>query len=259
MIGRVHRIRVLTLLAPILLWQVVVSAGLISKSVIPPPIVIGSQTFELLADPGFVDHLLATLGRTALAAALASLFGIPIGFAMAANERLRAVLSPVISAIFALPVIAMFPLLILVLGGTEAALIFTAAIGSFILLVWNAKNGANAIDPAYLELARHNGATSRLAVLREVWLPGALPLVFVGLRLGLSMSLLIVTAVEFVAGDAGLGYVLWISWQSGTLPQLYATLVVIGAVGIAFTDGLALVRGRLIPWDETGDRSFIGP
>ncbi len=259
MIGRSRRIRVLTLLTPLLLWQGVVSVGLISPTVIPPPLVIGQQTVGMLADPGFIDHLLTTLGRTALAAGLASLFGIPIGFAMAANDGIRAVLSPVISAIFALPVIAMFPLLILVLGGTEAALIFTAAIGSFILLVWNARNGADAIDPAFVELARHYGAGSRLSVLREVWLPGALPLVFVGLRLGLSMSLLITTAVEFVAGSEGLGYVLWISWQSATLPELYATLVVIGAVGIAFTDGLARVRTHLIPWDEAGDRAFIGP
>lgn len=253
------RTRVLTLLAPVVLWQGAVSTGLINPAILPPPIVIGERTLTLLGEGGFRNHLLVTLRRTALAAGLASLFGVPIGFGMAANRRLRNVLSPVISAIFALPVIAMLPLLILVLGSTEAALVFTAAIGAFILVVWNARNGAKAIDPAYVEVARNNGATSLRALLREVWLPGSLPLVFVGLRLGLSMSLLIVTAVEFVAGNSGLGYVLWISWQSGVLPDLYATLVVIGAIGITVTDGLALLRTRLIPWDRNGDRTVIGP
>jgi ABC-type nitrate/sulfonate/bicarbonate transport system permease component len=253
------RTRVLTLLAPILLWQGAVSTGLISPTVLPPPLVIGKRTFTVLSEPGFIDHMLLTLRRTALAAGFASMAGVPIGFGMAANRRLRNLLSPVISAIFALPVIAMFPLLILVLGSTETALVFTAAIGAFILVVWNARNGAKAIDPAYVEVARNNGATSRWALLREVWLPGSLPLVFVGLRLGLSMSLLIVTGVEFVAGNDGLGYVLWISWQSAVLPDLYATLVVIGAIGITVTDGLALLRNRLIPWDDTGERTVIGP
>ena len=254
-----NRIRVLTLLTPVVVWQGAVSTGLISPGVLPPPLVIGERTVTLLGEPGFIDHLFVTLRRTAVAAGLASLVGVPIGFGMAANRGLRSVLSPVISAIFALPVIAMFPLLILVLGSTEAALVFTAAIGSFILVVWNARNGAKGIDPTYVEVARNNGATTRLALLREVWLPGALPLVFVGLRLGLSMSLLIVTAVEFVAGGNGLGYTLWISWQSGVLPDMYATLVVIGAIGITITDGLALLRTRLIAWDNTGDRTVIGP
>lgn len=251
--------RTLSLLAPVALWQGAVSAGLVSPTVIPPPTVIGTRTVTMMTEGEFLGHLFATLRRTALAAGGSALFGVPIGFAMAGNRRVRNVLSPVISTIFALPVIALFPLLVLVFGSTEAALVFTGAVGSFVLIVWNARNGAKAIDPAYVEVARDNGANSRMALLREVWLPGALPLVFVGLRLGLSMSLLIVTAVEFVAGGDGLGYVLWISWQADVLPDLYATLVVVGAIGIAITYGLSLLRTRLIPWEALGDRTVMGP
>lgn len=251
--------RLLTLLIPVALWQGAVSGGIISSAVLPPPLVIVERTIALLGDPEFLDHLFRSVRRAVLAAALAALAGLPIGFAMAANKRIRNTLSPVISAIFALPVIAVFPLIILIVGSNEAAIVFTAAVGSFILLVWNARNGAEAIDPAYVEVAKNHGATARWDLLREVWLPGSLPLVFVGLRLGLSMSLLIVTGVEFVAGNSGLGYVLWISWQTGLEPKLYATLVVIGLVGITIADGLALLRTRLIPWDRSGDRTVVGP
>lgn len=251
--------RLLTLLAPVVLWQGAVSGGLVSPAVLPPPLVIAGRTVTLLGDPEFLDHLFRSVRRTVLAAGLAALAGVPIGFAMAANRQIRNALSPVISAIFALPVIAVFPLIILIVGSNEAAIVFTAAVGSFILLVWNARNGADAIDPAYVEVAKNHGATDRWDLVKEVWLPGSLPLVFVGLRLGLSMSLLIVTGVEFVAGNSGLGYVLWISWQTGLEPKLYATLVVIGVVGILAADGLALVRTHLIPWDRTGDRTVLGP
>ncbi|MGM0372594.1 MAG: ABC transporter permease [Halobacteriota archaeon] len=251
--------RALSLALPVLLWQGAVSAGLLDPTFVPPPVEIAQRTLQLLTEANFRGHVVATLRRTGLAAGSSALFGIPIGFAMAANKKIRDVLSPVISAIFALPVIALFPLLILVMGSTEAALVFTGAVGSFILIVWNARNGAKAIDPVYVEVAWDNGARSRLAQLREVWLPGALPLVFVGLRLGLSMSLLIVTAVEFVAGNDGLGYVLWISWQASVLPDLYATLVVIGLIGISVTDGLARLRQSLIPWETLDDQAVLGP
>lgn len=251
--------RTLSLFVPVALWQGAVSAGVISPTVVPPPIVIGTRTVTMIAEGDFLAHLFATLRRTGMAAGASALFGVPIGFAMAGNRRVRNVLSPVISTIFAIPVIALFPLLILILGSTEAALVFTGTVGSFILIVWNARNGAQAIDPAYVEVARDNGATSRMALLREVWLPGALPLVFVGLRLGLSMSLLIVTAVEFVAGGNGLGYVLWISWQADVLPDMYATLVVVGMIGITITYGLTVLRTRLVPWEDLEPRTVLGP
>lgn len=252
-------IRLLTAVAPIVIWQGTVSLGIVSSATLPPPHVIGGRTIRLFGEPEFLGHLGLTLRRTVISAGLAAGIGVPVGFAMAARERVRSVLSPVISAMFALPVVALFPLLVLVVGSTEAAIVITATVGSFVLLVWNARNGAESIDRAYVEVAADNGATSRLAVIREVWLPGSLPLVFVGLRLGLSMSLLIVTGVEFVAGNDGLGYVIWIAWQSSQQPELYATLVVIGSVGVAITEGLSRLQYRLVPWARPGDSTDVGP
>ncbi|MFW6458345.1 MAG: ABC transporter permease [Halodesulfurarchaeum sp.] len=254
-----RRYQLVSLLAPIVLWQAVVSFGIVSTAVLPPPIAIAGRTVTLFGEAGFLEHLIATLRRTALASVFATFGGSLVGFAMAAHRTVRAVLSPVVAAIFALPVVAMFPLVILVLASEGAAIVFTAAVGSFILVVWNARNGARSVDPVFLEVARDNGARSPLALLREVWLPGALPLVFVGARLGLSMSLLIVVAVEFIAGNDGLGYVLWISWQAYQLPGLYATLVVVGGIGLAITEGLARLRERVIPWDQNGHDVVVGP
>lgn len=249
--------RLVSLLAPLCLWQGALSLGLLSETVLPPPVSIAATTLALLGEPSFLDHLLGTLRRTASASVLAATGGTAVGFAMAANPTVKQVVSPVVSAVFALPVVAMFPLVIFVLGSEDLAIVFTAAVGSFILVVWNARNGAQSIDPTLLQAARDNGARSRWALFREVWLPGSLPLLFVGARLGLSMSLLIVVSVEFIAGDDGLGYVLWIAWQSYQLPRLYATLVVVGTLGIAITGGLSRLRQRIVPWDE--QRTLVGP
>ncbi|MFW6376810.1 MAG: ABC transporter permease [archaeon] len=251
--------RALSLLVPIVVWHGVVSAGLVSQTVLPPPLSIAETTVASLGESTFRGHVLATLVRTALASAIAAPLGTLVGFAMAVDRDLRAVLSPVTSAVFALPTVAMFPLLILVVGTTGRALVLTAAIGAFVLVVWNARDGARSIDHTYVELARDNGATSRSDLVREVWLPGSLPLLLVGLRLGLSMSLLIVTAVEFVAADSGLGYVLWISWTAYRLPEMYAALVIVGVVGMAITYGLAALSDRLLPWAPDAGRTAIAP
>lgn len=254
-----RRSRLLSLVAPIAVWQAAVSTGVVSPSILPPPLVIAEATLGSLGDPSFQGHVVTTLRRTAIASAFASTLGTVIGFAMAANQRVRDVLSPVAAAVFALPTIALFPLLILVLGSTERAIVFTAAIGAFVLVLWNARNGARAVDPVYVDVAVDNGATSRYDLFREVWLPGSLPLVLVGLRLGLSMSLLVVTAVEFVAADSGLGYVLWISWLSYRLPEMYAALVVVGAFGVVITYGLGYLKDWLVPWDADVDRAIVAP
>jgi NitT/TauT family transport system permease protein len=129
------------------------------------------------------------------------------------------------------------------------AIVFTAVLGATVLVLWNARTGARTIGSVYVDVARDNGATSTYALYREVLLPGAMPLVLVGIRLGLSTSLLIVVAVEFVAGGDGLGYVLWTAWLAYRLADLWAALVAVGTIGVAVTYGLAAIQRFLVPWN----------
>ncbi|MEF8781117.1 MAG: ABC transporter permease subunit, partial [Haloferacaceae archaeon] len=105
----------------------------------------------------------------------------------------------------------------------------------------------------YVDVARDNGATSTYALFREVLLPGSLPIVFTGLRLGVSTSFLIVISVELIAGNDGLGYFLWVSWNTYQLHELYAALVVVGAFGILITYGLERLQRYLVPWNADVD------
>jgi NitT/TauT family transport system permease protein len=238
-----------SLLALLVAWELAVGVlGVVSPSVLPTPAVVAATVVQSLGTGRFQTHLATTLWRTVVAAGLASVCGVTVGLAMGWNRNVNAALSPLFAALFPLPAITLFPLLILLLGSDERALVFTAALGAFFLVLWNSANGVRNIDAVYFEVASDNGVGSSYALFREVLLPGSLPLVLVGLRLGLSTSLLIVIAVEFVAGDRGLGYVLWVSWTSYQLPVMYATLVVVGAVGALITYGLAFLSHRLLPW-----------
>lgn len=238
----------------LLAWQIAVGIlEVVPSSVLPTPAAIGVTTATLATEGRFLAHVAATLGRTAVASAFAAGFGILVGLAMGWNETLRTLFGPILSALYPLPVVALLPLLLLVFGRGDAALVFTAAFGGFFLVVWNAVDAAGGIEAGYFDVARDNGATSTYALFREVLLPGSLPLVFTGLRLGLSTSFLIVISVELIAGNDGLGYFMWVSWNTYQLANLYASLVVIGAVGAVITYGLESLQDRIVPWNADAD------
>ncbi|AUX08791.1 ABC transporter permease [Halalkaliarchaeum desulfuricum] len=239
----------------LLFWQLSVDVfGLVSPSVLPAPTAIAVQTAALGVDAGFLAHVASTLRRTVIASVFAAGFGIVIGLAMGWNDTVRSLLGPIFSALYPLPVVALLPLLILIFGRGDGALIFAAAFGGFFLVAWNAMSGAGGIESVYFDVARDNDATSTYALFREVLLPGSLPVVFTGLRLGLSTSFLIVISVELIAANDGLGYFMWVSWNTYQLGELYASVVVIGAFGIAITYGLERLQGYLVPWEEETPR-----
>jgi ABC-type nitrate/sulfonate/bicarbonate transport system permease component len=247
-----------TLAVPLAIWQLAVGAfGIVSPSVLPAPLAIAETTVALLGDAGFRSDVFTTLRRTLIASLAGSTLGTVVGLAMGWNRTIKSFLSPLAAAIFPLPMIALLPLLILLFGSNETALIVTAGMGTFFVVLWNAMDGARGIGTVYADVARDNGATSTYRLFREVLLPGSLPLVLVGLRLGVSTSLLIVVAVELVAGSSGLGNFLWVSWMTYQLTDLYAALVVSGVFGVVFTYGLAALHVRLVPWEADVRRNVV--
>ena len=83
---------------------------------------------------------------------------------------------------------------------------------------------------------------------RKVVLPSTLPYIFTGLRLSLGVSLIIIVATEFVAANKGIGFLIWISWQSLVTEKMYAGLIVIAVLGLLFTYGLEKLGRMLMPW-----------
>lgn len=239
-------------------WQLVTGVvPLVHTAILPPPSSILVHTAALLGDGQFVGHLGVTLWRTVLASIAAAAVGIPLGIAMGWNDTAKALFAPLLAAIYPLPVIALLPLLMLLLGSGDTSLVFAAALGGFFLVLWNAMTGASTIRSIYLDVAADNGATAGTTVFREVLLPGALPMILVGVRLCLSTALLIVISAELLVGDAGLGYFLWVSYRTYTLTDVYGTLVVVGLVGVVITYGIAWISGYLVPWAPTNGRTGV--
>ena len=167
---------------------------------------------------------------------------------MGSSRALNAALGPLFSALYPLPKIAIFPILLMIFGPTELPKIIAVFITTFFIMQINTVSGVWAIDRKLLEAGAAYGATG-LSRFRHVILPGAMPFVFSGLKTATGTAVVVVTAVEFTgATTTGLGYLIWNSWQLFIPEKLYVGLVVIGLIGALVTTVLSRSEKLLLPW-----------
>ena len=186
--------------------------------------------------------------RLLVGGGLGALAGIVVGLLMGSSRALNAALGPLFSALYPLPKIAIFPILLMIFGPTETPKIIAVFITTFFILQINTVSGVWAIDRKLLEAGTAYGATG-FARFRFVVLPGAMPFVFSGLRTATGTAVVVVTAVEFTgATTTGLGYLIWNSWQLFIPEKLYVGLVVIGLIGALVTTILSRSEKLLLPW-----------
>ncbi len=240
----------ITVGSPILLlaaWELASATGLLREAFFPRPSTIVMHLRQLAADGTLWGHTAITLVRIGWAFALAAVLGVGVGLAMGLWRRLRDGLDPVFAVIYPIPSILFLPLVSFLVPPGEIALVVTTAVTSFFLIAFTTTHGVHQIDHLVVEAAFHYGARG-WRLFATVLLPGALPFIFTGLRLGLGFALIVVVAVEIVAASRGLGALLWLSWQILKVEDMYATFFVIAILGAGLSYGLAALRARLLPW-----------
>ena len=248
-----HWIAVLSPLALLGAWEWASAAGILREAFFPRPSTIAVHLARLTATGALWEHTSATLTRVAWAFGAAAILGVAVGLAMGLWRPVREGLDPIFAVVYPIPSILFLPLVSFLVPAGEVATIVTVAVTSFFLIALTTMHGVRQIDRLVVEAAVHYGAGGRRLFL-SVLLPGALPHVFTGLRLGLGYALVVAVAVEIVAATRGLGALLWLSWQILKVEDMYATFVVIAALGAALSYGLAAVRRPLLPWVQDVDR-----
>jgi NitT/TauT family transport system permease protein len=240
----------LAILTPIVLlglWEIAADTGVLDPRLFSPPSAIGVRGAEMVADGSLAVHIWATFGRLAFGFIAGSILGVFAGLIMGVVRPIRAALSPTFTALYALPKIAILPLLLLIFGLTETPKILAVAISVFFVVQINTLAGIMQIDARILESARAYRATGvRLFV--DVLLPAAAPAIMTGLRVAAGMSVIVVTAVEFVASNNGLGYLIWNSWQLFQPATMFVGLIVVSGIGAIVTGLIILLERVLLPW-----------
>lgn len=228
-------------------WEALVFLGLLPGLYFPPPTAIARKLVELFADGTLPRNTGMTLYRMGIGLVIGTSLGFLSGVAMGRSESLRRIADPIVGAIYPIPKIAILPLVMIFLGIGESSKLFVVAIAAFFPMLISTLAGVLQIPKIYFEVAANYG-TGRRDLLRRVILPASLPTVLGGFRIALNSVIHVTIAVEVVAAVTGLGALVWFSWETFDVEELYATLVVIAVLGVAATYVVNRLSAKLVPW-----------
>jgi ABC-type nitrate/sulfonate/bicarbonate transport system permease component len=231
------------------MWQVASTRGFIDDLHFPAPTTIASATWRALVAGDLLADMAATTGRILWAVFIGGLLGMAFGVAMGLSDRLRRAIDPFVGAMHPLPKIAVLPLMMVVFGIGDLSLIVVIAAGAFFPMLINTMAGVSQIDPIHIEVARLHKAKRGL-VLRRVVVPAAAPSVLAGLRLSLNTALLIAIAVEMVAADSGLGAMIWMSWTTFRIENIYVAILATVVFGLGVNFLISMITNYWVPWQR---------
>ena len=240
----------LSVLSPFLvliLWELVVRTKLLDSRIVPAPSMILGTFRDMIETGQLARDVGVSLSRVFIGLFIGAIPGLIVGTLMGLSPMTRAVLSPVIAALYPIPKIAIFPLVMAIFGIGELSKYVLVAIAVFFFMAINSFAGVANVDRIYWDVGRSFGASRTRAIL-TIALPGALPMIIAGLRLSLGVSLLVLVSAEFVGAKSGLGFLVWNSWQVFDVESMYVGILVIGLLGWAFFALMDLVEKRVMPW-----------
>ncbi len=235
--------------AILIAWQIAATRGLIDSLHFPAPTTIAQATWKTLMDGTLLSDLVATGGRILWAVAIGGGLGMILGVAMGMSARLRAILDPFVGALHPLPKIAILPLMMVVFGIGDLSLILIIAAAAFFPMLINTMAGVSQIDPIHIDVARLHRARRRL-VWRRVLVPAAAPSVLAGLRLSLNTALLVAIAVEMIAADSGLGNMIWMSWTTFRIENIYVAVFATIGFGLGVNLLITAITRVWVPWQR---------
>jgi ABC-type nitrate/sulfonate/bicarbonate transport system permease component len=204
----------------------------------------------------FGSDVVPSLERTAAGYGLAVLLGAGGGLLIGSSRPVRQLTDPVIEFLRALPPPVLVPLAILVFGIGPSMKVFVIAAGCVWPILLNTVDGVRGLDPMLAETARVYGIGRADRLLRIV-LPAASPRIFAGLRLALSLALILMVISEMQASTNGIGFFILQSQRSFAIPEMWSGILLLGLLGYAVNAGFALVERRVLRWHRGAMRSAM--
>lgn len=235
----------LTLSLAVVGWQVFVMGFRLPEYLLPAPTHIAAA---IVTDWRYLAvHTLITLWEIVLGFALAVAVGIPLAMAIVYSPVIERSLYPLLVASQAVPKIAVAPLLIFWAGLGLLPKVLVAFAISFFPIVIDTVVGLRAVEPEMLHLARSMGAGER-KIFMKIRFPGALPNVFAGLKVAVTLAVVGAIVGEFIQADRGLGYALQQATSVLNTRLAFATIFILAVVGIVLFALVEAVERRLTPW-----------
>ena len=228
-------------------WELIGRYALTSKLTFAPLSAVLVEFAKLWGTGELQRDIAVSFTALLLGFAIAAVVGIVIGSLCGVSEAIGEHLDPLINALYATPLVALSPILILVFGigpASKVAIVFMLAV--FPILI-NTTVGIKSADESLIEAARSFGA-SRLDIFWRVLLPSALPFVVAGLRLGIGKGLVGIFIGELFGAQDGVGYLISLSGQTFDIPGMFVGVLVLAAAGVLCAALFEYLERRIAPW-----------
>jgi len=245
-----RRERIMSFASPLgllLIWEIAGRLDSVDVRFFPVPSGIIGMMSEMLMSGELIEHVLISLQRILLGFLLGGIPAILIGITMGISRPVRALLEPLIIATYPIPKSAILPFILLIFGLGEMSKVVMVAIGVFFPIAINATAGVLQIPPIYLDVGRSFKA-SRWDTFRTIALPGALPFIMTGIKLGAGLALILIAVAEMVGAKSGLGYMIWSAWETFAVAKMYVGLFTIALIGFGISMLLREVERVVIRW-----------
>lgn len=197
--------------------------------------------------PDYYSHIWASLKRVLIAFGIATATGVPLGLMLGWSRRFKEYVFPVFELLRPIPALAWVPLAIVMFSGAETAVIFITFLPAFFATTLNTMLGVQSIDESHVRAAACLGANEK-QIFRHVVIPGAMPFIFTGLQISMGVGWFSLVAGEMIAGEFGLGYVIYTGYTLVTYPTIVIGMITLGVVGYASSAAVRIVGGYLMRW-----------
>jgi len=233
--------------AAAVLWEIVARAGLLNALFFPSLVNVAAEGWAMYASGEILPHLGYTFANFTAGFVLGTAAGIPLGLLLGWHRRALDYVDPLISVALATPVIVLVPLVLVVFGIFWPSKVAITTWAVFFPVLISMIAGVQATDANLVKVARSFQATD-FKIIRDVVLPGAVPNLVSGVRLGLARGLIGVLAAEFFGAPRGLGF---LAFNYGTTFQparMFVAIFTMAAVGVALTALMQVVQNRCDAW-----------
>ncbi len=237
---------VLTLLAIFPIWEIVCRVFEIPNYILPSPSKI-FDAFIHVEMSRWMMHLRATLYVALVGFLMSIVISLPLAILMVQSKFLSRTIFPILVVIQSTPVVAIAPLLIVILGAGDAPRLAITCLITFFPLVVSATTGMMETPPELIDLSR----SLKGSALRQIWqirLPYAIPHIFSGLKVAITLAIIGAVIAEFVAAEKGLGYFVQFSTSYFKIPQAFAALMFLSVISLILFQLIGLVQRLFFRW-----------
>ncbi len=244
----------ISILAGLVIWEILTRLLLENELLVPPPTSVLRSFWTLAVSGQLNKHFAATLLEFTYGFTTACVIGVILGYLMGLHRWLDEIMDPWIAALYSIPVITVVPLIIIWFGIGMLSKVIVVFKITAVAIVLNTAAGIKNLDPVWLELAK-SLRLSRWQTTYKIRLPGALPYIITGMRLGVGRALLGVIVAELMAANAGLGYLLRDASESWDSPKLFVTVVLLAVIGLVSFNLIKRLEQRMAPWRQSAEWS----